>query len=135
MKLKLAGIVVVINLLLFAVAQADDFTVEFNWGDIPLCTTGNPNTVANPRFALSGIPEGTRYLSFTMTDLDVTSYDHGGGGIEYTGQTVIEPGAFRYLSPCPPGGSHRYEWKVTAKNKKGLFAKTLGTAKSVQQYP
>lgn len=115
--------------------QAEEFSVTFSWGDIPLCTTGNPNTVDNPQFILSGIPEGTQYLSFTMTDLDVPSYNHGGGGIVYTGQTTIEPGAFRYQSPCPPSGSHRYEWKVSGKNKKGMFAKSLGTAKSVQQYP
>ncbi len=135
MKFTSTGFVMVYCLLMFGAAQADDFSVEFAWGDIPLCTTGNPNTVDNPRFTIAGVPEGTQYLSFKMTDLDVPSYDHGGGGIEYTGQTIIEPGAFRYQSPCPPSGSHRYQWTVTTKNKKGLFGKILGTAKSDQQYP
>ena len=32
----------------------------------------------------------------------------------YGGETVIQPGAFKYKSPCPPSGSHTYEWTITA---------------------
>ena len=45
-------------------------------------------------------------------------FNHGGGKVEYTGQTTIEPGAFKYKSPCPPGVVHTYVWTVTAKNEK-----------------
>ena len=116
-------------------ASAEEFTIDFEWGDIPLCTSGTPNTVPNPKFVLSGVPQGTKVISFQMTDLDVPSYNHGGGKIEYTGQNVIEPGSFKYQSPCPPNGSHTYEWKAYAKNKDSLFAKKLGAAKAKKQYP
>ncbi len=126
----------IVTLLFLATSSiAADFTINFDWADLKLCTSGQPNTVQNPKFVLSNVPEGTKYIIFRMTDLDVPSYDHGGGKIEYTGQEVIESGAFKYQSPCPPNGSHRYEWKAYAKNKKGMFAKTLGTAKTVKQYP
>jgi phosphatidylethanolamine-binding protein (PEBP) family uncharacterized protein len=114
---------------------AEDFSIAFEWGDIPLCTSGSPNRVPNPEFVLSGVPEGTKTISFRLTDLDVPSYDHGGGTVEYSGQDVIESGAFKYQSPCPPSGSHTYEWKAYAKNKKGFFAKKLGTAKAKKEYP
>ena len=39
---------------------------------------------------------------FKLVDLDVKSYNHGGGWVEYKGQSTIEPGAFKYKSPCPP---------------------------------
>ena len=55
--------------------------------------------------------------------------------MEYTGQSTIEPGAFEYQSPCPPNGSHTYEWKATAKKKKSLFGGKLGEAKAATQYP
>ena len=41
-----------------------------------------------------------------------------GGEIKYSGQDVIQPGAFEYKSPCPPKGAHIYICTVTAKNAK-----------------
>ena len=67
-----------------------------------------------------------------MTDLNVRMYNHGGGTIEYTGQTVIEPGAFKFRSPCPPGGSHTYQWTAYAKDES---KKKLGTARAKTSYP
>ncbi|MBN2125206.1 MAG: phospholipid-binding protein [Deltaproteobacteria bacterium] len=116
-------------------AYAGEFSISFDWGDIPLCTSGSPNVVPNPRFVLSNVPEGTKFIEFTMTDLDVPSYNHGGGTIEYKGDDIIEPGAFTYKSPCPPGGSHRYEWTAKAKEKKGFFSGSIGKAKAVKTYP
>jgi phosphatidylethanolamine-binding protein (PEBP) family uncharacterized protein len=116
---------------------AEEFTIDFEWGDIPLCTSGYPDTVPNPKFVLSGVPDETKIISLRMTDLDVTSYGNGGGSgsIEYSGQDVIEPGAFKYQRPCPPGATHTYEWKAYAYNKKGFLAKKLGTAKAKKDYP
>lgn len=130
-------VLIVLACLIFVASPvlAQEFTIDFDWGNIPLCTSGSPNTVPNPKFILSGVPEGTKVISFQMTDLDVPSYNHGGGKVEYTGQAVIEPGAFKYQSPCPPGGTHTYEWKAYAKNKDSLFAKKLGVAKARKQYP
>ena len=97
---------------------AEEFSISFEWGDIKKCNTGNPNRVSNPIFTLNNVPEGTKFLKFKMKDKNVPSFNHGGGKIEYFGENVIEPGAFKYKSPCPPGGTHTYEWTVTAQSKK-----------------
>ena len=81
-------------------------------GDIKRCTTGNPNRVSNPIFTLNEVPEGTVELRFRMIDRNAPGYNHGGGKIKnYSGETTINPGAFRpkfgydfddngYLVPC-----------------------------------
>ncbi len=122
-------------ILLVTPVIASDFSISFEWGDIPLCTSGNPNTVPNPRFVLVNVPEGTKFIQFTMTDLDAPNYNHGGGTIAYTGNNIIEPGAFKYQSPCPPSGSHRYQWTATAKKKTGFFSGSLGKAQATKSYP
>ena len=132
---KSCSVLIVVFLFLVSPVMADEFIISFEWGDIPICTTGNPNRVANPRFVLSNVPEGTKFISFKMTDLDVTNYNHGGGTIEYTGNNVIEPGAFKYKSPCPPNGSHRYQWAAKAKESDGFFSGSIGTAKAMKRYP
>jgi phosphatidylethanolamine-binding protein (PEBP) family uncharacterized protein len=135
MKL-LASLSVATGVLIAAnVAQAQTFAIEFDWGNIPLCNTGAPNTVSNPTFRLSNVPKGTKFIKFGLTDLDVPSYNHGGGTVAYSGQVEIKPGAFKYESPCPPGGSHTYEWEATAKNGDGFFADSLGSAKASTKYP
>ncbi len=92
-----------------------DFSFTFDWGDIKKCTTGNPNKVQNPIFNLTNVPDGTIELRFKMKDKDVPGYNHGGGKIKnYNGESTIQPGAFKYKSPCPPSGSHTYEWTITA---------------------
>lgn len=126
---------ILVCLFLVSPVMADDFSISFEWGDIPLCTSGNPNIVPNPRFVLSNVPEGTKFISFRLTDLDSPNYDHGGGTIEYTGNNLIEPGAFKYKSPCPPSGSHRYEWSANAKEKNGFFSGSIGTSKAKKKYP
>jgi len=133
--LKKCGLFIFATVLLVVPAVASEFTISFEWGDIPLCTSGRPNTVPNPRFVLSNVPEGTKLIQFTMTDLDVPSYDHGGGTVKYTGNNVIEAGAFEYKSPCPPSGSHQYEWTAKAKKKAGLFSGSIGKARAVKTYP
>lgn len=112
---------------------APAFEIDFDWGDIPLCTSGYPNIVPNPRFVLRNVPPGTRYILFRMQDLNVPQYDHGGGIVPYEGQTVIEPGAFTYKSPCPPNGRHIYEWTAWAlESEEGGV---LGVAKARRAYP
>jgi len=110
-----------------------EFSFTFQWGDIKKCTSGNPNRVTNPIFTLTKVPEGTKELRFKMKDKDVPSYNHGGGKIKnYTGETTIQPGAFKYKSPCPPDGSHNYEWTITAIGDK---KKKIGKAKAQRKYP
>jgi phosphatidylethanolamine-binding protein (PEBP) family uncharacterized protein len=132
---KKSALLIFITILLVTPAVASEFAISFEWGDISLCTSGQPNVVPNPRFVLSNVPEGTKFIHFTMTDLDVPSYNHGGGTVEYTGKNVIEPGSFKYQSPCPPSGSHRYQWTATAKEKTGFFSGSIGKARATKKYP
>ena len=113
-------------------AQAEDFAFDFSWGNIPRCTSGNPNRVSNPIFMVTSVPAGTSRIDFSLTDLDAPNYNHGGGRVAYSGQPTIEPGAFKYESPCPPSGQHRYRWTARARNKDG---KTLAKAESMKKYP
>lgn len=131
-----SSVLIILAAVLFAAAAiASEFAITFEWGDIPHCTTGRPNVVPNPRFLLSNVPAGTKFIEFAMTDLDVPSYNHGGGTVAYTGQQVIEPGAFTYKSPCPPGGAHKYQWEAKAKAKTGFFSGSIDKAISIQNYP
>ena len=132
---KKSALLIVLIVLFASPAIASAFSISFEWGDIPLCTSGQPNTVPNPRFVLSNVPEGTKFIQFTMKDLDAPHYNHGGGTVEYTGSNIIEPGAFTYLSPCPPGGIHRYQWTATAKKKTGPSSGSLGKAQATRSYP
>ena len=112
---------------------AQAFEIGFEWGALKSCTSGSPNTVDNPRFELTDVPEGTKFIRFKMVDLNYPSFNHGGGTIAYTGQTVIEPGSFKYKSPCPPTGQHKYQWTATAQSKKS--GGKIDAAKAVRKYP
>ncbi len=85
-------------------ALAEEFTFSFEeWGDFKKCTNGRPLTVNNPEFKLSNVLSDAVKISFSMKDLNVPGYDHGGGRVKYTGESIIKPGAFKYSSPlsCP----------------------------------
>jgi phosphatidylethanolamine-binding protein (PEBP) family uncharacterized protein len=116
-------------------AQAADFKASFQWGDIPLCTSGQPNIVDNPRFRLFAVPEGTKYIYFRMVDLDVPNYDHGGGWVKHDGSPFTEPGAFQYKSPCPPSGVHNYQWQIFADTNSIGSDGYLAVAKTEKKYP
>lgn len=116
----------------FTIAPAHAFSLSFSWGNLKLCNTGKPNRVSNPSFKLSGVPQGTQKIRFKMVDRNVPRYNHGGGTVKYSGSNTIAPGAFKYKSPCPPGGRHTYEWTATALGKGN---KKLGEAKSAKKYP
>lgn len=124
--------VTALTLLTFIAQPALAFEIGFDWGNIPSCTNGNPNTVSSPAFSISGLPVGTTQLKFKLTDLDVPSYNHGGGAIAFAGGKTVPAGAFRYQSPCPPNGTHTYQWTATALDASG---KKLGTAKAKKNYP
>jgi len=111
-------------------AQAE-FSLAFTWGDIPLCTSGRPNTVGNPRFVLADVPEGTDSIDFHLTDLDAPGYPHGGGRVQTDGARAVPFGTFTYQSPCPPGGRHTYRWTATARQGSNV----LGTATAERLYP
>ena len=112
--------------------HADDFSFTFEKGDIPLCNTGYPNRVDNAIFTLKNVPEGTTEIRFSLTNQDVSSYNYGGGSADYSGGDVIQPGEFSYGSPCPPSGSHNYDWSARARNADG---DTLARTRSSKKYP
>lgn len=114
-------------------ASARDFSIRFTWGNIPLCTSGSPNRVTNPEFRLTNVPQGTRFIRFKLVDLDVPTYNHGGGVVAWSGGTTVPSGAFRYKSPCPPNGAHSYEWTATAQSRRN--GGRLGVAKARRDYP
>ena len=80
-----------------------------------------------------GLDLAAATATIRMTDLDVPSYNHGSGLVAYHGEKVIAPGAFRYKSPCPPGGRHTYEWTATAQTRK--MGGKLGVARARRPYP
>lgn len=119
--------------MLSSAATAGDFAFSFSWAGLKSCTSGNPNTVSNPRFVLKDVPDGTKFIRFRLTDKNVPGYNHGGGVVPWSGGAAIEPGAFKYKSPCPPGGAHVYEWKATAQTKRN--GGVIATAKASRKYP
>lgn len=75
----------------------------------------------SPQFQVGNVPKGTVKLDLQMTDLDFTSFRHGGGSVAYKGQKTIECGALdaTYSGPNPPRGSHTYEWVIRALDASG----------------
>lgn len=131
--MRLASLLAAV-LLPLAATPAAAFQIGFHWpASMPRCTSGHPNIVDNPVFTLSQVPKGTRFLRFRMTDLQVPAYRHGGGTVPYHGQVTVKRGAFRYKSPCPPGGHHVYEWTATALRDRS--GGVLGTASARRRYP
>ena len=117
--------------LFSATTALADFTISFTWGDIPDCRTGRAKTVKSPRFVVKGVPAGTTKIQFKMKDLNARSYNHGGGTVAITGDGVVPFGSFTYKGPCPPSGTHTYEWTATAR----AGSKKLDTAKARRKYP
>ncbi|MEM6311463.1 MAG: YbhB/YbcL family Raf kinase inhibitor-like protein [Pseudomonadota bacterium] len=120
-------------LVLSAGVAHADMQMSFKWGNLALCTSGNPNRVSSPEFILKGVPAGTTKIIFKMKDLDVPGYNHGGGTVKVKmgASGTIGSGAFKYKSPCPPNGSHTYQWTATAK----AGSKTVATASARRRYP
>ncbi|QBY01840.1 phospholipid-binding protein [Rhodophyticola sp. CCM32] len=125
------SLVALFALVLTSSAALAEFRLSFDWGDIPLCTTGRPNTVGNPAFILTDVPAGTETIEFRLVDLDVPSYNHGGGRLRISGSGTVPEGLFTYRSPCPPGQTHTYEWRATAR----AGNQVLGEARAERRYP
>ncbi len=101
--------------------------VDFAWTEADRCAT------ASPAFTVSGVPAGTATLRFRMKDLDVPTYNHGGGSVDWSGQDGVPQGAFNYKGPCPPSGAHDYEWTVEAIDASG--GTVIGRGKAVRAFP
>jgi hypothetical protein len=88
--------------------SANAMGLSFSWVGTTPCSS------RPPEFKVSAVPAGTKYLDFELVDFDAPNFRHGGGTIAYSGKGVIPAGAFTYIGPCPPSGSHHYRWTVTA---------------------
>ncbi|APG09935.1 hypothetical protein BKD09_16545 [Bradyrhizobium japonicum] len=109
-------------ILILSTANASAFSMSFRWCGL-----------SSPVFALSGVPKGTATLQFHMVDLQVPSYNHGGGTVPYKGQSTIACGALNnYSPPSPPSGSHSYQVTVTAF---GPGNSNLGSASYTREFP
>lgn len=109
-------------LLIMSTADASAFSMSFRW-----CGLGSPV------FSLSGVPKGATTLQFHMIDLQVPSYNHGGGTVPYKGQSTVPCGALaNYSPPSPPSGSHSYQITVTAF---GPGNSNVGTATFTREFP
>lgn len=106
--------------------SANALSVRFSWAGIPACAS------ISPAFDLQGVPGGTKRLSFTMTDLNVPTFHHGGSTIGYDG-VAVSRGAIRYTGPCPPRGErHNYRWVVQAIDAAG---KVIDTGSAEATFP
>lgn len=108
-------------------AFAAGMSVSFDWGPTKKCF--DPKS---PPFSITGVPTGTRTLTFRMVDRNAPDFDHGGGEVAFGGQRAIPYGAFRYRGPCPPQGSHTYAWTVKALDAGG---KVLATGTAQRKFP
>jgi phosphatidylethanolamine-binding protein (PEBP) family uncharacterized protein len=118
-----AAAIVAVNTTHSAVAMS----LDFSWTGIARCTS------KPPAFSLSDVPEGTRRLAFNMVDLNLPSFPHGGGTIDYQGSDRVAAGSFAYQGPCPPKGQrHNYRWTVKALDAEG---KTVATTSAEKPFP
>jgi phosphatidylethanolamine-binding protein (PEBP) family uncharacterized protein len=101
--------------------------LDFTWAGTKACSS------VSPAFTVSNVPAGTKWLSFKMVDLNVPSFQHGGGTVAFAGEGKVPQGAFAYRGPCPPAGSHDYEWTVLALDEKRETV--LGRGKAVKAFP
>lgn len=118
------ALLVVTFLLGGAAGASAEMSMSFDWGATKNCDT------KSPPFSIKNAPEGTVKLQFSMTDLNVPEYRHGGGTVDYA--KSIPYGAFRYTGPCPPSGKHKYRFTVKALDAK---KKTLATATATRSFP
>tara|TARA_R110000868_G_scaffold165328_3_gene398376 strand:+ start:8320 stop:8730 length:411 start_codon:yes stop_codon:yes gene_type:complete len=101
--------------------------VDFSWDDTKACSS------TPPEISVTGIPAGTKTLNVKLKDLNVPTYNHGGGSVEYNGGNSIPAGAFSYKGPCPPSGSHDYRFSVEAISADGKLI--LGKGEKTKDFP
>jgi hypothetical protein len=88
----------------------------------------------SPKITVTNVPAGTNKLKVVLVDRDVPTWNHGGGTVPFTGSGVISEGALKsgYNGPCPPSGSHTYEFKVKAIDAQGVI---IGMGSKSQKFP
>jgi phosphatidylethanolamine-binding protein (PEBP) family uncharacterized protein len=121
-------------LLLFGCATAQvspdavELPVDFAWQASDRCSG------QSPAIQVHNIPAATKTLYVKLKDLDVPNWNHGGGTVAYDGSGLIPVGALQngYNGPCPPSGSHRYQFTVKAIDAAGVI---IGTGQQTRNFP
>ena len=119
---------------------AQTLNVDFKWMLKHQCSK------SSPELKVENIPKGTVEMRIQMIDLDMRTFNHGGGNLKneagFPSTFTIAEGALQsYTGPCPPNFSsfgHDYEFFVVAVDKqntevgKGSKKKTF-SAKEVKE--
>jgi phosphatidylethanolamine-binding protein (PEBP) family uncharacterized protein len=119
---------------------AQTLNVDFKWMLNHQCSK------SSPELKVENIPKGTVEMRIQMIDLDMRTFNHGGGNLKneagFPSTFTIAEGALQsYTGPCPPNFSsfgHDYEFFVVAVDKqnnevgKGSKKKTF-SAKEVKE--
>jgi phosphatidylethanolamine-binding protein (PEBP) family uncharacterized protein len=128
MQIRLRIVVIVTALVVAGAIPSNAYAMglNFSWSGVTACGS------SSPAFTVSGVPSGTSQLAFNMIDLNVPSYQHGGGSVAYHGSSRIPAGSFSYNGPCPPSGQHTYKWTVQALDASG---KALASASASRPFP
>ena len=108
--------------------NAVNLTIKFSWKGVKKCSS------YSPKIRVSNIPAGTKSFQVKLKDFDAPSWNHGGGKVPNNGSGIIPAGALKsgYNGPCPPSGSHRYQFTVNAIDKEGII---IGIGKAVKKFP
>ena len=108
--------------------DAADLGVDFSWENTKPCSR------VSPVIHVADFPVQTTWFKVSLKDLDVPDWNHGGGKFANDDSGVIPAGALKegYSGPCPPGGSHRYQFTVKAVDKEGTI---IGIGKRTRRFP
>ncbi|MEW6603035.1 MAG: hypothetical protein AB1499_18840 [Nitrospirota bacterium] len=108
--------------------NSSSLDIQFAWAKTSVCSNVSPEII------VENIPVDTKFLIVKMVDLDMPSYDHGGGEVAYIGSSTISEGALgSYAGPCPPPGvEHSYEITVQALSADKKLI--LGQGKAVRKF-
>jgi phosphatidylethanolamine-binding protein (PEBP) family uncharacterized protein len=105
-----------------------ELPVDFAFTAADKCST------RSPEIRIGRPPAGTARLAVRLKDFDAPLFNHGGGTVPYDGGNVIPAGALKdnYFGPCPPEGSHTYEFSVRALDAAG---KELDLGRKARRFP
>jgi len=108
--------------------DAVELSVDFAWQASDRCSS------QSPAIRVQNIPAATKTLQVKLKDRDVPNWNHGGGTVAYDGSGLIPAGALKngYNGPCPPSGSHRYQFMVKAIDAAGVI---VGTGQQTRNFP
>ena len=109
-------------------AAEEDLGVAFKLAASDRCSK------TSPEITVTNVPPGAVSFKVRLRDLDKPSWRHGGGMVPADPSGKIAQGALTngYNGPCPPSGSHRYEFIVEALDAN---EDTLAEGSATQSFP